>query len=952
MVRMDSSPLVLPTAPAPARRPPLPFIAAVVPVAAGVVLWLVSGSLYALCFAALGPLMIFASLADGARNRRRERRVNAADLDAGWARAEEERRRRQQDVRAGLWHRYPDAVSCVVQPPLRDARPPDSATEVVIGRGVAPSGIRVSGGEGDRVREFERSCATVLDAPVRVPLGRGLCVRGAQPVAAAVARALVAQLCLRFGAGQLALVGEGWDACAVGPLPHRARARRGAFRLGIGWAHGDRSDADAVIWLLPVGADVPDGVGTVIDVSEPGRSIVRTTDQTRDIAVEGLSRLQLEAVAQARMPAGSDAEELPALVLLSDLTPSVSARGLPATIGRGERGEAVVDIVGDGPHAIVTGMTGTGKSELLVSWVTAIAQSHGPDRVSFVLADFKGGTAFEPLRSLRQVAAVITDLDESGARRGVSSLTAELRRREALLARAGARDVSDVPIPRLVIVVDEFAALLQEHPDLGAVFTDVAARGRALGMHLILGTQRASGVIRDALAANCPLRIGLRVVDAADSRLVIGSPAAAEIPGGVESRGLGFIRRPQDAEPSLVRVARTEASDLRDVAMRWTDAEAPHSPWLPALPVLLPAADLLPSAGERGEREEAVLGRADDPAQQRQPDETLRIGVDRGMAIIGAPGSGRTTALRLLAAQRGDTQWVGKDLEAAWDLVAAWATGARTPTGLVLCDDLDHLVASFPPDHAQRFVQNWEYVVRTSSRSTFVMTASRAAGPVARLMDMLPRRALLRLPSRVEHLAAGGEASGFVRDRPPGRARIGEREVQIAWLDESQAARPAGDATPVWAPGAGLVGILTGNAVDAVSRLRAAYPRVEVIRVGEELTGEKTTTLVVGEAEGWQRHPSVWQRVRDEGALMVRAENPADLRVLAGVRELPPYAVPHAGRAWIVHGDGTLQRVVIPALDPRIDPSRDAGAATERSLPSASSADHPRSRRELRGAVS
>src|SRR5690606_29972212 len=122
------------------------------------------------------------------------------------------------------------------------------------------------------------------------------------------------------------------------------------------------------------------------------------------------------------------------------------------------------------------------------------------EQVVFVLADFKGGTAFEPLRELAQVAAVITDLDDEGARRGVSSLTAELRRREAVLAAAGARDIGDsaVRMPRLIIVVDEFAALLQEHPDLGAVFTDLAARGRALGMHLILGTQRASGVIREA----------------------------------------------------------------------------------------------------------------------------------------------------------------------------------------------------------------------------------------------------------------------------------------------------------------------------------------------------------------------------------------------------------------------------------------------------------------------
>lgn len=174
----------------------------------------------------------------------------------------------------------------------------------------------------------------------------------------------------------------------------------------------------------------------------------------------------------------------------------------------------------------------------------------------------------------------MTDLDDEGARRGVQSLTAELRRREAVLADLGAKNIAEADgrLARLVIVVDEFAALLQDHPDLGAVFTDVAARGRALGMHLILGTQRAAGVIRDGLAANCPLRVSLRVTEAADSRLVIGSDDAAELPGGAASRGLAFVRRPQDAAATAVRVALAGASDLRGISARWPDATAPASP--------------------------------------------------------------------------------------------------------------------------------------------------------------------------------------------------------------------------------------------------------------------------------------------------------------------------------------------------------------------------------------
>ena len=135
--------------------------------------------------------------------------------------------------------------------------------------------------------------------------------------------------------------------------------------------------------------------------------------------------------------------------------------------------------------------------------------------MSFLLADFKGGTAFDALAGVPHVTGVITDLDGAGARRAIESLRAEVRWREAAIAGAGARDILDprVDLPRLVVVVDEFAALLGDHPELHAVFTDVAARGRALGMHLVLGTQRAAGVIRDSLLANCPLRISLRVTD-------------------------------------------------------------------------------------------------------------------------------------------------------------------------------------------------------------------------------------------------------------------------------------------------------------------------------------------------------------------------------------------------------------------------------------------------------
>lgn len=914
---MESQPILLPVAPVPPRRPSVPLMAAIVPIAAGVVLWLVSGSLFALCFAALGPLMIVASLVDAARTRRRTGRRDAAVADKAWSDAEEELQRRHRDERASLWLRRPDAASCIEQPPLRGAHAPDAATMLVVGSGRMPSVVRCSGGEDEKARSFRQRCGTLEHAPIAVPLGGGVCLRGAPLIVAAAARAMALQLCLRFSPAQLSLVGAHLDGYGLDELAHASRARRGGFRVGVASAAEGRVDADALIWVADGGSEVPEGITTVIDIVEPRRATLRTPDGLTSLVVECVSHAQAEVIARESATLADDTAEVPEAVALRELEQTPTSHGLVAAIGRDAHGTVVVDIVEDGPHAIVTGTTGTGKSELLVTWVTAIATAYGPERVTFVLADFKGGTAFEPLRELPQVAAVITDLDEDGARRGVSSLTAELRRRETVLATAGVRDVRDAAIPRLVIVVDEFAALLQEHPDLGAVFTDVAARGRALGMHLILGTQRAAGVVRDALAANCPLRISLRVGDAADSRLVLGTDAAAELPGGAPSRGLGLVRRPEDREPVATRIALTGASDLRRVGVQWGDAPPSLSPWLPALPSHLNLSDLDAEAvaAPTVTADTIVLGRADDPARQAQPLETLQCGADRGLAVLGAPGAGRTAVLRTIAVQQSTACWVPSDLERAWDLVTAWATGVERIPRLVLCDDLDALFAGFPAEYAQQLVQRWEQLVRTGVGTTIILSAARATGPVARLLDALPRRALLRMSSRVEHIAAGGEPSGFLRDRLPGRARLADREVQFAWVDPEAADLPADPAVTPWGP-SGLTAVVTPGAAPVADRLRDAYPECDVVLAGADRVDEDRPCIIVGEAETWQRAWSVWQRIRGEGEILIRAENPADLRQLASLRELPPYATPHEGRAWSVRGGASPQRVIVPALAP------------------------------------
>lgn len=919
---MDSLPIVIPAAPVDARRPPVPIVAALVPVVGGVALWLITGSLFALCFAALGPLMMLASVIDGARARRKARRAAMIVGEQAWTHAENELVSRHDEERERRWHRHPDAAVCLAQPPLRGRERPDAGTDIVVGSGSLPSGLRASGGEGERERAFQRRCQTISRVPIVVALGGGIALRGPAPITAAVARALAVQLCVRFGPRSLSLEGEAVAELGLSDFPHVQTARRGVFRLGVARAGEVLPDTEAVIWLLKGGEEVPDGVTTVMDVRELHGATVRTAEGILDVDAEALSLAQSRAAAAHRAGEADDIEVLPDAVSLAELTQTSAPGGLPVTIGRGARDAMVLDLVDDGPHAMVTGTTGAGKSELLVTWVTAMAAVYGPTRVLFVLADFKGGTAFEPLRVLPHVTAVITDLDEDGARRGVSSLRAELRRRESVIAAAGARDIRAVEMPRLVIVVDEFAALLQEHSELGGVFTDIAARGRALGMHLILGTQRASGVIRDALAANCPLRLSLRVSDAADSRLVLGTDAASELPGGLESRGIAFLRRPRDREPAAMRVALTGAADLRAAAVRWGNEQRAASPWLPALARLIPLDEIGAAAPEGA----LVLGRADDPQRQSQPMELIRPGVDRGVVILGAAGSGRTSALRALAEQCDGALWIPADAEAAWDMLVQLVERSHAAPPLILCDEIDALIGDLPLEHGQHLAQLWEQLIRGSAATTFILTASRSSGAVGRILDALPRRALLRMPSRVEHLAAGGDAQTFDRDRPAGRAVLGDREVQVAWVPVAR--RPTDERTrdgrsrqtPSWSPSRALTALVTAGAASVAHALASAHPECTVVVASGQHTDIDTATgpvIVVGEAEVWHREWALWQRVRSEGEVLIRAENPSELRQLAGIRHLPPYAAIHAGRAWSLLADGLPRRVFLPTLVPR-----------------------------------
>ena len=189
----------------------------------------------------------------------------------------------------------------------------------------------------------------------------------------------------------------------------------------------------------------------------------------------------------------------------------------------------------------------------------SLAASSPPDLLNFVLVDFKGGAAFDACAELPHTVGLVTDLDEHLAGRVLRCLRAELHRREVVLREAGADALAEYqraqradPLPRLVVVVDEFATVAAELPEFVPSLIDIAQRGRSLGIHMLLATQRPAGVVDAKIKANTNLRIALRVQDDSDSVDVIGIRDAAKLPRATPGRayarfGAGVVVQFQSA---------------------------------------------------------------------------------------------------------------------------------------------------------------------------------------------------------------------------------------------------------------------------------------------------------------------------------------------------------------------------------------------------------------------
>lgn len=496
------------------------------------------------------------------------------------------------------------------------------------------------------------------DTPASIGYGTETCARRVAELTAMIAE--------RAAAGDARGRAVGPDVLVILDGARRLRSLPGVAQiLRDGPAVGIRALClDAEERLLPEEclAVVAEEPGGTVRVGRSGRGTVGGIRP--DIVSLDYCRSLARAMGPLRDSGGGDEEAavLPGSARLLDVlsldpprAEGIRARWLAggrstrAAVGVSLDGPFHLDLKRDGPHGLVAGTTGSGKSELLQTLVASLAVANRPDAMTFVLVDYKGGSAFKDCVDLPHTVGMVTDLDAHLVERALVSLTAELTRREHILAAVGAKDIEDYvdllerepsagcePMPRLLIVIDEFASMVRDLPDFVKGLVNIAQRGRSLGIHLILATQRPSGVVSSEIRANTNLRIALRVTDAGESQDVLNSGEAAGI--SQSNPGRAYVRLGQNSLvpfqsgrvggrrpgatvaslpapwavavgwerlgeplPTRPRAAAAPAEVETDLtglvtAIREADQQmgipAQHSPWLPPLPEVLVTGEL------------------------------------------------------------------------------------------------------------------------------------------------------------------------------------------------------------------------------------------------------------------------------------------------------------------------------------------------------------------------
>ena len=359
-----------------------------------------------------------------------------------------------------------------------------------------------------------------------------------------------------------------------------------------------------------------------------------------------------------------------------------------------------------GPHGLIAGTTGSGKSELIQSYILSLAVNFHPYDVAFLLIDYKGGGMANLFKDLPHLVGTITNLDKAQSMRALESINAELKKRQRLFAKYNVNHINayqklfkegkaEEPMPHLFMISDEFAELKSEQPDFMDELISTARIGRSLGVHLILATQKPAGVVNDQIWSNSNFKISLKVSDREDSMEVLKTPDAANItlPGRAylevgnnemyelfQSAYSGADYRPDEdnsSESFLIKkidklgqqhVISQDLSGLDETGhvekvptqleavvnkvhdlFEESGAKPLAQPWLPPLRERIFVSELRKLETNENQKDLTVtIGQVDVPSEQDQRPVEINISEDGNIGLYAAAGYGKSTFLQTM----------------------------------------------------------------------------------------------------------------------------------------------------------------------------------------------------------------------------------------------------------------------------------------------------------------
>lgn len=826
-----------------------PVFSLLAPILTSVVLFMVTGSAYVLLFALMGPVMAGASFLDSKRTARQHKHTQEQHTQESRASEAVALREQHDRERHEMLRRYPSSAWWASRArelvPYWAAQHKEAHSDTMIRVGLLRG----------------------LGTPLVVDASEGICVLSDEVETRSLIRAMATQLSWRKG---LSAYGQ----CHMVEQDSQAHIYHASTPVLISAAYQGQVTPGARYMVT-----CTDGVGTLTD-------LLGVTEDVHDVEYDFLTRAEHSEILRAyeRFDTGQINSISQSIELrLADPTEALSGRAeLPVCLGHTQQAPLFIDLVSDGPHAIVIGRTGAGKTEFIRSWMAALCASYTPDSLNIVVVDYKGGLGFSSFAGIPHLVGMATDLDHANATRIVASLSAEMRYRERMLATAHVSSIAEldpaIELARLVVVIDEYRALIAAEPELAHVLTDIVARGRALGIHVIVATQRLGGSVADAIVANCTIRICFPVAEQHEMVSVVGHVDPSLVPQQV---GLALIATPS-SPPQLCHATRVTPELLNQLSGVWQphilENWSARTPWCEPLPTRID----LDTAGSPPPGH-ILLGLADLPEEQMQSWQTFNISVGAAVLVTGGAHSGKTTGARLLARQTGAV--LITTAEQLWDHI----TGVNA-LGSCVIDNWHVLLDELGPEYSEEIVNisaRWLHSLR--SQGFFVaITSDEHARGLSKLSQQWTLT--IRLSSAEQ----------------PGLAEISGRVVQLAWTDSVMHTPPATTSEIIWDTSHHYV-VISARPQHFIQRVssRMALPCHQVSRQLQILG----PGLWVADMFQWSQEYSLLKQLREYATIIIDGYTPSQLRPLQLSSQPVPFTA--QGSVVLISPEGKISRATL-----------------------------------------